>query len=49
MNFLWLFGVISIFFDGLSNFLGPATILFRALINTDNRIFRVLLHPGILP
>ncbi len=43
IHLLWLFGVISTFFRVISTFLGPTNILFRRIINTDNRIFRFLL------
>lgn len=48
MHLLWLFGVISTFFRVISIFLGLTNILFRCVINTDNRIFRVLLCLRIL-
>jgi hypothetical protein len=48
MQLLLLFAVISTFFADLGTFLGPAKILFRCDINTDNRVFRVILCPGTL-
>jgi hypothetical protein len=48
MQLLLLFAAISTFFGVFSTFLGPAKILFRCVINTDNRVFRVILRPGTL-
>ena len=48
IHLLWLFGVISTFFKVINTFLGPTNFLFRCVINTDNRIFRVLLSSRTL-